>query len=165
MVNHRGYERQNANSSDEFYNEARHIIALAVKETRRLKDDHLRTEHILLALTANPESTVAKALSDVGLPSNKLRAAVEFIIGHGDREVEKVKLAPRAKKVMDVALEEAHRYKSNYLGPEHLLLAILLEENSMAFGILDGLVGSKDIDRVRDNIIGKVRGDSEVSEH
>lgn len=154
-----------ANTYDNFFNEARRIIALAVKEAKRSKQDYLDTEHILLALVADEDSTVAKALSGIGLPPKKLRAAVEFIVGHGDRAPEKVKLAPRAKEILDIALEEAHRLNSKYCGGEHLLLAILSEGNNMGFGILDGLAGAKSLDRVRDEIIGKVKGNPEVSEH
>lgn len=149
------------NTSEDFYTEARRIIALAIREAQQLKQDYLGAEHILLALTVDKDSAIANTLSSVGLTPGKLRAAVEFIIGRGDHEPEKVSLSPRAKRVIEIALEEARKHNSSYCGAEHLLLAILLEENNMAFGILDGLVGEKLLDQVRDTIMGKVKGDSE----
>jgi len=67
------------NSSDEFYTPAQHIIALAIKEAKQLNQGYLGTEHILLALTVDKDSTVARALSDIGLTPGKLR---DDIIGN-----------------------------------------------------------------------------------
>lgn len=116
------------NTSDDFMKEVQHIIGLAVKEAQQLNHKYLGTEHILLALVADEEGVVVKALSNPGVKPNKVQAAVDFIIGRGDRgPQDKIRLTPRAKRVLKLAQEEACRLNYSYCGSEHLLLGILRE--------------------------------------
>lgn len=73
-------------------------------------------------------------------------------------------MAPRAKKVIDIALEEAQRFDSGYLGGEHLMLGILTEGDNAAASILTTMAG-KDLDRVRDDIMDRLKGGSAVYKH
>lgn len=140
-------------TSDTFFDEARQIITLAMGEARRLKHDYLGAEHILLALTTDRNSRVATALSDVGLTPGKLKAAIDFVIGEGDHDTKKVSLNPQAIRVIELALDEAHRLNSDHCGSEHLLLGILSEGNNVAAGILDSIAG-RELNRVRNSLSG-----------
>jgi len=123
--------------------QAEHIIALAVKEAQRLNHRYLGTEHILLALVADEEGVVAKALSNAGMKPNKVRASVDFIIGRGDRPLEDaIRITRRAKRVIELAQEEARRLNYSYCGSEHLFVGILREGEGVAAGILQTLVGA-----------------------
>ena len=123
--------------------EVQHIIHLATWEAQRLKHRYVGTEHILLALIADEDGIVARALSNSGLRPNKLRMAVDFIIGRGDRAPEeKARLTRRARRVIELAQEEARKLNYSYCGSEHLLLGILRENEGVAAGILDSLLGA-----------------------
>ena len=113
-------------------------LALAVNEARQLNQDHVGTEHILLALTVAKDSTVAKVLSDIGVIPEKLRAGIAARRFWS----EKIGLTPRAKRAIDRAMNEAQSSGSGYCGGKHLLWAILIEEN-MASAILEWLVRPK----------------------
>ena len=81
-----------------------------------------------------------KVLSNLGVELNKVRSAVEFIIGRGNRMViGDVNLTPRAKKVIELAVEEARRLNHNYIGTEHLLLGLVREGEGIAAGVLESL--------------------------
>lgn len=140
------------NTSDDFTKEVQRIIGLAVKEAQQLNHSYLGTEHILLALVADEDGVVAKALSNSGLKPNKVRAAVDFIIGRGDRgPKDKIRLTPRAKRVIELAQEEARRLNYGYCGSEHLFLGILREGEGMAAAVLETLIGPG-LDKVTEEI-------------
>ena len=132
-----------ANTSCDSVKQAEHIIGLAMKEAQRLNHRYLGTEHILLALVADEEGIVAKALSSSGIKPDKVRVTVDFIVGRGDRAPDdKIRLTPRAKRVIELAQEEAHRLNYGYCGSEHLFVGILREGEGVAAGILQTLVGA-----------------------
>jgi len=141
-----------ANTSRDFMKQAEHIIALAMKEAQRLNHRYLGTEHILLALVADEEGIVAKALSSSGIKPDKVRVTVDFIVGRGDRAPDdKIRLTPRAKRVIELAQEEAHRLNYGYCGSEHLFVGILREGEGVAASVLETLVGPG-LDRVTKEI-------------
>jgi ATP-dependent Clp protease ATP-binding subunit ClpC len=91
----------------------------------------------------------AKVLANLGLELNKVRAAVEFIIGRGERAARgEIGLTPRAKKVIELAVDEARHLNHNYIGTEHLLLGIMREGEGVAAGVLESL--GVNLDRVRE---------------
>lgn len=137
-----------ANTSGDFTKEAQQILDLAIKEARRLKHDYLAPEHILLALVADEDNPVAKALSDIGVRPNKVRVGIEFIVGHGDHDPKKVSLTPRGKKVIEIALSQA-RNANSPCQPEHLLFGILAQSENIGAEVLESIAG---LERLREFI-------------
>jgi hypothetical protein len=125
---------------DKFNEQARQVLALAQEEAQRFNHNYIGTEHLLLGLTRQEGTLAAMTLSSLGVELYKLRSAVEFIIGRGDRIVlGEIGLTPRAKKVIELAVDEARRLNHNYLGPEHLLLGLVREGEGIAAGVLESL--------------------------
>jgi Clp amino terminal domain, pathogenicity island component len=123
-----------------FTERARRVLMLAQEEATRFNHNYIGTEHLLLGLVREREGVAAKVLSNLGVELNRVRSAVEFIIGRGDRMiVGEVGLTPRAKKVIELAVEESQRLKQRYVGTEHLLLGLLREGEGIAAGILESL--------------------------
>src|SRR5712692_6743477 len=92
---------------DKFTERARKVLSLAQEEAQRLQHNYIGTEHLLLGLVSEGEGVAAKVLSALGVELNKLRGAIEFIINRGDRIVPgQIGLTPRAKKVMELAVDE-----------------------------------------------------------
>jgi ATP-dependent Clp protease ATP-binding subunit ClpA len=123
---------------DKFTEQARKVISLAQEEAQRFQHNYIGTEHLLLGLIREGEGVAAKVLADFGVELDKVRKAVEFIIGHGDRIVlGEIGLTPRSKKVIELAADEARRLNHHYIGTEHLLLGLLREGEGIAVGILE----------------------------
>ncbi len=136
-----------ANRFDKFTERARKVLALAQEEARRFNHNYIGTEHILLGLVREEEGMAAKVLSNLGVGLNKVRAAVEFIIGRGEGTTQtEVGLTPRAKKVIELAVDEARLLGHQYIGTEHILLGLLREGEGVAAGVLESLGVS--VDRV-----------------
>jgi len=115
-------------------------MTFAQEEAQRFNHSYIGTEHILLGLVREEEGIAAKVLSNLGVELNKVRSAVEFIIGRGERIVSgEIGLTPRAKKAIELALDEARRLSHNYIGTEHLLLGLLREGEGVAAGVLESL--------------------------
>src|SRR5260370_4849711 len=125
---------------DTFTERARKVLSLAQEEAQRFQHNYIGTEHLLLGLVREGEGVAAKVLSNLGVELNKVRSAVEFIIGRGDRIVlGEIGLTPRAKKVIELAVDEAQRMNHYYIGTEHLLLALMREGEGIAAGVLESL--------------------------
>ncbi len=129
---------------DRFTKQARQALSLAQAEARRFQHNYIGTEHLLLGLVregeGEGESVAAKVLSNLGAELNKVRSAVEFIIGRGDRIVlGEVGLTPRAKKVIELATDEACCLNHSYIGTEHLLLGLVREGEGIGAGVLGEL--------------------------
>ena len=93
---------------EKFSERARRVLTLAQEEAQRCNHNYIGTEHILLGLVRETEGVVARVLINLGIDLNKVRAAVEFIIGRGENPVEgEIGLTPRAKKVIELAVDEA----------------------------------------------------------
>jgi ATP-dependent Clp protease ATP-binding subunit ClpC len=125
---------------DRFTERARKVLGLAQEEAQRLQHNYIGTEHLLLGLLREREGIAAKVLSNLGLEINKVRSAVAFIIGRGDRIVlGEIGLTPRTKKVIELAADEARHLAYGYIGTEHLLLGLVREGEGIAAGVLESL--------------------------
>src|SRR5712664_4018007 len=125
---------------NKFTERARKVLSLAQEEAQRFQHNYIGTEHLLLGLVREGEGVAAKVLSNLGVELNKVRSAVEFIIGRGDRIVlGEIGLTPRAKKVIELAVDEARRLNHHYIGTEHLLLGLVREGEGIAAGVLESL--------------------------
>ena len=137
-----------ADRFDKFTERARRVLTLAQEEAHRFNHNYIGTEHILLGLVREGDGVAAKVLSNLGVELNKVRSAVEFIIGRGDRTVlGEIGLTPRAKKVIELAVDEARRLNHTYIGTEHLLLGLVREGEGIAAGVLESL--GVNLERVR----------------
>src|SRR5512139_2168500 len=129
-----------ADRFDKFTERARRVLTLAQEEAHRFNHNYIGTEHILLGLVREGDGVAAKVLANLGVELNKVRSAVEFIIGRGDRAVMgEIGLTPRAKKVIELAVDEARRLNHHYIGTEHLLLGLVREGEGIAAGVLESL--------------------------
>jgi len=123
---------------DKFTDRARKVLTLAQDEAQRFNHNYIGTEHLLLGLVREGEGVAARVLENMNVELAKVRTAVEFIIGRGDRPVVgEVGLTPRAKRVIELAIDEARRLGHNYIGTEHVLLALVECEDDD--GVLTGL--------------------------
>jgi len=125
---------------EKFSERARRVLSLAQEEAQRFNHNYIGTEHILLGLVRETEGVAARVLANLGIDLNKVRSAVEFIIGRGEKPVQgEIGLTPRAKKVVELAVDEARRMNHTYIGTEHLLIGLLREGEGVAAGVLESL--------------------------
>ena len=137
-----------ADRFDKFTERARRVLTLAQEEAQRFNHNYIGTEHLLLGLVREGDGVAAKVLANLGVELTKVRSAVEFIIGRGDRAVlGEIGLTPRAKKVIELAVDEARRLNHHYIGTEHLLLGLVREGEGIAAGVLESL--GVNLERVR----------------
>jgi ATP-dependent Clp protease ATP-binding subunit ClpC len=125
---------------DKFTERARKVLSLSQEEAQRFQHNYIGTEHLLLGLVREGEGVAAVVLSNLGVELNKVRDTVEAIIGRGDRIVlGEIGLTPRAKKVIELAIDEARRLNHHYIGTEHLLLGLVREGEGIAAGVLESM--------------------------
>jgi ATP-dependent Clp protease ATP-binding subunit ClpC len=125
---------------EKFSERARRVLSLAQEEAQRFNHNYIGTEHILLGLVRETEGVAARVLSGLGVDLSKVRSAVEFIIGRGEKPAQgEIGLTPRAKKVVELAVDEARRMNHTYIGTEHLLIGLLREGEGVAAGVLESL--------------------------
>ena len=137
-----------ADRFDKFTERARRVLTLAQEEAQRFNHNYIGTEHLLLGLVREGDGVAAKVLANLGVELSKVRSAVEFIIGRGDRAVSgDIGLTPRAKKVIELAVDEARRLNHHYIGTEHLLLGLVREGEGIAASVLESL--GVNLERVR----------------
>jgi ATP-dependent Clp protease ATP-binding subunit ClpC len=137
---------------DKFTDRARKVLTLAQDEAQRFNHNYIGTEHLLLGLVREGEGVAARVLENMNVELSKVRQAVEFIIGRGERPVVgEVGLTPRAKRVIELAIDEARRLGHNYIGTEHLLLGLVREGEGIAAGVLESL--GVNLDKVRHQVI------------
>ena len=137
-----------ADRFDKFTERARRVLTLAQEEAQRFNHNYIGTEHLLLGLVREGDGVAAKVLSNLGVELTKVRSAVEFIIGRGDRAaVGEIGLTPRAKKVIELAVDEARRLSHHYIGTEHVLLGLVREGEGIAASVLESL--GVNLERVR----------------
>ena len=133
---------------EKFSERARRVLSLAQEEAQRFNHNYIGTEHILLGLVRESEGVAARVLANLGTELSKIRSAVEFIIGRGERPSPgEIGLTPRAKKVIELAVDEARRLNHHYIGTEHLLTGLMREGEGVAAGVLESL--GVNLDRVR----------------
>jgi len=131
---------QKRDAFDKFTERARKVLSLAQEEAQRFQHNYIGTEHLLLGLVREGDGVAAKVLANLGVELDKVRQAVEFIIGRGDQPVTgHIGLTPRAKKVIELAVDEARRLNHHYIGTEHLLLGLAREGEGIAAGVLHSL--------------------------
>ena len=137
---------------DKFTERARKVLSLAQEEAQRFQHNYIGTEHLLLGLVREPGGIAAHVLHNLGVELNKVRSAIEFIIGRGDRIVlGEIGLTPRAKKVIELAWDEAGLLNHSYIGTEHLLLGLIREREGIAAGVLDSM--GVELEQVRQETI------------
>ena len=140
-----------ASRFDKFSERARRVLTYAQEEAQQLNHNYIGTEHILLGMVREEDGVAARVLVNLDVNLAKLRSAVEFVIGRGEKpSAGETGLTSRAKKVIELAIDEARNLGHNYIGTEHLLLGLLREGEGVAAGVLDSFGIS--IDRVRAEI-------------
>src|SRR6201986_4397477 len=101
---------------DKFTDRARKVLTLAQEEAQRFNHNYIGTEHLLLGLGREGECVAAKGLANLGVELNKVRSAVDFTSGRADRTVTgDIGLTPRAKKVIELSVDEARRLNHHYI--------------------------------------------------
>jgi len=149
--------RAMADRFDKFTERARRVLTLAQEEALRFNHNYIGTEHFLLGLVREGEGVAAKALGNLGVELDKVRSAVEVSIGRGDRAVMgEIGLTPRAKKIIELAVDEARRMGHHHIGTEHLLLGMVREGEGIAAGVLESLGVS--LDRARAEVVSILTG-------
>ncbi len=138
---------------ERFTDRARKVIQLANQEARRFNHKYVGTEHILLGLVSEGSGVAANVLKNLDIDLRKVRLEVEKIVQSGPDVVPMGKLAqtPKAKKVIEYSIEEAHNLNHNYVGTEHLPLGLLREEEGVAAQVLMNL-GLK-LEDVREEVL------------
>ncbi|WP_332603810.1 ATP-dependent protease ATP-binding subunit ClpC, partial [Bacillus sp. S1(2024)] len=122
-----------------FTERAQKVLALAQEEALRLGHNNIGTEHILLGLVREGEGIAAKALQALGLGSDKIQKEVESLIGRGQEMSQTIHYTPRAKKVIELSMDEARKLGHSYVGTEHILLGLIREGEGVAARVLNNL--------------------------
>jgi len=132
-----------------FTERARKVILLAKEEAKRFNHDYIGTEHILLGLVREGEGVAAAVLASLGLSADKIRFEVEKLVQPGPATIVSgdIPFTPKAKKVIELAMEEARSLGHNYIGTEHLLLGLIREGEGVASQVLMNL--GLELDKVR----------------
>ncbi|SFB24691.1 MULTISPECIES: ATP-dependent protease ATP-binding subunit ClpC [unclassified Bacillus (in: firmicutes)] len=122
-----------------FTERAQKVLALAQEEAIRLGHNNIGTEHILLGLVREGEGIAAKALYGLGLVAEKIQKEVENLIGKGQDSTQTIHYTPRAKKVIELSMDEARKLGHSYVGTEHILLGLIREGEGVAARVLNNL--------------------------
>jgi ATP-dependent Clp protease ATP-binding subunit ClpC len=148
---------------ERFTDRARKVMALANQEAQRLNHEYIGTEHILLGLVKEGSGVGATVLKQLDVDLRKVRMEVEKLVKSGPDMVTMGKLpqTPRAKKVIEYAIEEARNLGHNYVGTEHLLLGLLREQDGVAAQVLVNL-GLK-LEEVREEVLNLLGANAENS--
>ena len=149
---------------DRFTERARKVMGFARREAQRFHHEYIGTEHILLGLIQEGQGVAANVLKSMNIDLEKIRREVEKIVKAGPAMEPSVQIpfTPRAKKVVELALEEASNLGHNYIGTEHLLLALLREQEGIAAHVLLAL-GVR-LEEVRDEVIEFLGGPTSEDE-
>jgi ATP-dependent Clp protease ATP-binding subunit ClpC len=138
---------------EHFTDRARKVLQLANEEARRLKHEYIGTEHILLGLVKEGSGVAANVLRNLEVNPRRIRLEIEKIVMAGPDSVHLGKLpqTPRAKRVIEFAIDEAHGMNHQYVGTEHLLLGLIREEEGIARQVLINL--GLNLDKIRDEVL------------
>src|SRR3989339_1305129 len=138
---------------ERFTERARKVILLAKEEAKRFNHDYIGTEHILLGLVREGEGVAAAVLASFGLSPEKIRLEVEKLVQPGPSTVISgdIPFTPKAKKVIELAMDEARRLGHNYIGTEHLLLGLIKEGEGVASHVLMNV--GLDLNKLRAEVI------------
>jgi ATP-dependent Clp protease ATP-binding subunit ClpC len=141
-----------ASRFEKFSERARRVLTLAQEEARQFNHSYIGTEHLLLGLVREEEGVAAKVLISLGADLTKIRSAVEFTMGRGEKPSgSEIGLTPRAKRVIELAIDEARHLGHSYIGTEHLLLGLLREGGGVAVSILDSF--GINVEQVRAEVV------------
>ncbi len=144
-----------------FTERAQQVLVLAQEEAKRLNHNFIGTEHILLGLVREGSGIAARALQNLGVELSRVRSEVEKIIGKGEKiQVQGISYTPRAKKVIELAIEEGQNLGHNYVGTEHLLLGLLREGEGIAAQVLANL--GIDLKKARREVIQLLGGEVQL---
>ena len=123
-----------------FTERANKVLNLAQDEAKRWKASKIGTEHLLLGLVREGEGIAAKALAAANVTPEMIERGIEQLVGHGTEEVDAVvHHTPRAKRVLELAADEARKLNHNYIGTEHILLGLIREEEGVAARVLNNV--------------------------
>lgn len=138
---------------ERFTERAKHVVSAAREEATRLGSEYVRTEHILLGLCKEPEGIAARALENLGVDVEALGIEIEQQVQPGSAIVsgDDIAFTPRAKKVLELAVEEARRFNHSYIGTEHILLGLLKEGEGIAAKVLQDM--KIDLGRIQAEVI------------
>jgi ATP-dependent Clp protease ATP-binding subunit ClpC len=144
-----------------FTDRARRVVVLAQHEARTLGHDYIGTEHILLGLIDEGQGVAATALTSMGISLEDMRQAVRDTAGRGAQPAESghIPFTPQAKKVLELSLRESMQLGHDYIGTEHILLA-LIREGGGAAQLLAG--AGVDLDRARQQVVELLHGHREA---
>ncbi|QSO50578.1 ATP-dependent Clp protease ATP-binding subunit [Alicyclobacillus curvatus] len=140
-----------------FTERAQKVLALAQEEASRLRHPGVGTEHILLGLVREGDGIAAKALQSLGVSTEKVQAEVEKIIGTGQSQTGAMTYTPRAKKVIELSIDEARKLNHTYVGTEHILLGLIREGEGVAARVLANLNVS--LSKARQQVLQLLGGD------
>ena len=127
---------------DRFNESGKRVLALAQDEAIRHNHNYIGTEHLLAALIrVDGNAVAARALTSLGIELEKVRTALEVIVGRGDQPTSpsEITLSPRTKKVIELAIDESRRMGQAYVGAEHILLGVVREGEGIASGVIESL--------------------------
>ncbi|MGE8207216.1 ATP-dependent protease ATP-binding subunit ClpC [Heyndrickxia sp. NPDC080065] len=145
-----------------FTERAQKVLALSQEEAIRLKHNNIGTEHILLGLVQEGEGIAAKALYGLGLSPEKIQIEVENLIGKGKDSGQTIHYTPRAKKVIELSMDEARKLGHSYVGTEHILLGLIREGEGVAARVLNNLGVS--LNKARQQVL-QLLGSNETGGH
>ncbi|MCU7557371.1 ATP-dependent Clp protease ATP-binding subunit [Macrococcus capreoli] len=138
---------------------AQRVLAHAQEEAIRLNHNNIGTEHLLLGLVKEPDGIAAKVLAAYNITEDKVVQEVEQLIGHGTDMGGVIQYTPRAKKVIELSLDEARKLNHNFVGTEHILLGLIRENEGVAARVLANL--DLNITKARSQVV-KLLGSPEM---
>jgi ATP-dependent Clp protease ATP-binding subunit ClpA len=134
-----------------FTERARRVVFFAQEEAGRLGENYVSTEHLLLGLVRENDSVAARILDRMGVSLGRIRSEIERQVTRGDGRLgQDMQLTPRAKRVIDLAYDEARQLSNNYIGTEHLLLGLIREGEGLAGRVLAKL--GVELERTRQEV-------------
>ena len=139
---------------------AQRVLAHAQEEAIRLNHNNIGTEHLLLGLVKEPDGIAAKVLAAYNITEDKVVSEVEQLIGHGTDMGGTIQYTPRAKKVIELSLDEARKLNHNFVGTEHILLGLIRENEGVAARVLANL--DLNITKARSQVV-KLLGSPEMA--
>ena len=146
-----------------FTERAQQVLVLAQEEAKRLNHNFIGTEHLLLGLVREGSGIAARALQNMNVDLNRVRSEVERIAPKGDKlYFQGITYTPRAKRVVELSIEESQNLGHNYVGTEHILLGLLREGEGIAAQVLTNL--GVDLERARKEVI-QLLGGTEGAAH
>jgi ATP-dependent Clp protease ATP-binding subunit ClpC len=146
-----------------FTERAQKVLALAQEEAVRLGHKNIGTEHILLGLIREGDGIAAKALQALGLGLDKIQGEVEALIGRGGEQPSNINYTPRAKKVIELSMDEARKLGHTYVGTEHILLGLIREGEGVAARVLNNLGVS--LNKARQQVLQLLGSSEAMSSH